>query len=74
MSLLKIEDSLDGYIFPFEGNPHRGTIVCLPYRNDTWREDSLPALDNFYELVDTELYTNDMGLNLSVNSGMDLYL
>ena len=51
MSLLKIEDSLDGYIFPFEGNPHRGTIVCLPYRNDTWREDSLPALDNFYELV-----------------------
>lgn len=51
MSLLKTDDSLDGYIFPFEGNPHRGTIVCLPYRNDTWREDSLPALDNFYELV-----------------------
>ena len=31
-------------------------------------------IDNFYELVDTELYTNDMGLNLSVDSGMDLYL
>lgn len=33
-----------------------------------------PEIDNFYELVDTELYTNDMGLNLSVDSGMDLYL
>ncbi len=31
-------------------------------------------IENFYELVDTELYTNDMGLNLSVDSGMDLYL
>ena len=31
-------------------------------------------IKNFYELVDTELYTDDMGLNLSVDSGMDLYL
>ena len=52
MSLLKIKDSLlDGYTFPFEGNPHKGTIIALPYRKDTWREDALPALENFYNLV-----------------------
>lgn len=31
-------------------------------------------IENFYELVDEEMYTDDKGLNLSVESGMDLYL
>ena len=31
-------------------------------------------IENFYELVDEEKYTDDKGLNLSVESGMDLYL
>ena len=52
MSLLKLKDNIfEGYTFPFEGNPHKGTIVALPYRQDTWREDALPALENFYNLV-----------------------
>ena len=36
---------------PFEGLPHRGTIILLPYRCDTWRCDALYALDVFYNLV-----------------------
>ena len=52
MSLLKLKDNIfKGCTFPFEGNPHKGTIVALPYRQDTWREDALPALENFYNLV-----------------------
>ena len=31
-------------------------------------------IENLYELVDGEMYTDDKGLNLSVESGMDLYL
>ncbi len=42
-----------GYSFPFEGEKHLATIVLLPYRKDTWRKDALPALDAFYQVVDT---------------------
>lgn len=31
-------------------------------------------IEEFYELTAMDLYTEDMGLNLSVDSGMDLYL
>ena len=36
---------------PFEGLPHKGTIILLPYRRDTWRCDAKYALDVFYKLV-----------------------
>lgn len=36
---------------PFEGCPHEGTIIELPYRNDTWRLNALPALRVFKEIV-----------------------
>lgn len=31
-------------------------------------------MEEFYELTAIDQYTEDMGLNLSVDSGMDLYL
>ena len=36
---------------PFEGNPHKGTIVLLPYRADTWRDNASYALNTFFDLV-----------------------
>lgn len=39
------------YVFPFEGEKHRMTIVMLPYRTDTWREKAKPAMAEFKELV-----------------------
>lgn len=41
----------DGFTMPFEGDSHEGTIILLPYRDDTWRDKAKPALDCFYELV-----------------------
>lgn len=39
------------YVFPFEGEKHRMTIVMLPYRTDTWRDKAKPALAEFKELI-----------------------
>ena len=41
-----------GYTMPFEGNPHQGTIVLLPYRTDTWRCHAKPARKVFLELIE----------------------
>ncbi|HBF68861.1 MAG TPA: agmatine deiminase [Firmicutes bacterium] len=41
----------DGYEMPFEGNRHSGTIILLPYRKDTWRDNAKPALDNFKKVI-----------------------
>ena len=49
-SLLAKKD-LSSYNFPFEGKAHKGTIVELPFREDTWRENAIPALDTFFNLV-----------------------
>ncbi len=43
----------EGYVFPFEGERHSATVVMLPYRKDTWRNDASFALDEFYDLVET---------------------
>ncbi|MDD6301982.1 MAG: agmatine deiminase family protein [Bacillales bacterium] len=52
MSQLKLNNNiLSGYNFPFEGNKHKATIILLPYREDTWREEAKPGLDVFYQLV-----------------------
>ena len=42
---------LNGFFFPFEGDKHYGTIVMLPYRKDTWRNDAKPAREEFLAVV-----------------------
>ena len=41
----------DGFTMPFEGDLHQGTIILVPYRKDTWRENANPASDAYLELV-----------------------
>lgn len=41
----------DGFSMPFEGNKHSGTIVLLPFRKDTWRNDAKPAIKNYKEVI-----------------------
>ncbi len=41
----------DGYEMPFEGDKHSGTIVLLPFRKDTWRNNAEPALANYKEVI-----------------------
>lgn len=43
--------SLDEYSMPFEGNEHQGTIICIPYRKDTWRNSAEPALEEFKNII-----------------------
>lgn len=41
----------DGYKMPFEGNKHSGTIILLPFRKDTWRDDAKPAQENYKQII-----------------------
>lgn len=41
----------DGYTFPFEGNKHEGTIILLPYRDDTWEDGGLKAFSEFKNII-----------------------
>ena len=41
----------DEYTFPFEGEEHLGTIILLPYRDDTWEENGLLAFKEFYNII-----------------------
>ncbi len=43
---------LDGYEMPFEGDAHFGTLILLPFRKDTWRNNALPAQENFKEVIE----------------------
>lgn len=40
-------NDLKGYSLCFEGNKHLATIIELPYREDTWKEEAKPALEEF---------------------------
>ena len=42
----------DDFSMPFEGGRHSGTIVLLPFRKDTWRNNAEPALKNYKEVID----------------------
>lgn len=42
---------LSRYHFPFEGDRHLATVICLPYREDTWREKAIPALKEYLQVV-----------------------
>ena len=41
----------DGYTLPFEGNMHDGTIILLPYREDTWEDGGIKAFNEFKEII-----------------------
>ena len=41
----------DGFILPFEGDKHEGTIVFLPYRVDTWRKKGVPARKAYRSVI-----------------------
>ncbi len=42
---------MNEFVFPFEGDPHQGTIILLPYREDTWRNQAQPAIQCYLELI-----------------------
>ena len=42
---------IDGYTFTFEGLKHEGTIILLPYREDTWEDHGLKAFDEFKNII-----------------------
>lgn len=50
-SILKQQKSIKGYVFPFEGKKHWASVVLVPYRKDTWREDALPAIEEYLAVV-----------------------
>ena len=54
----------DNFIFPFEGLKHEGTIILLPYREDTWEDKGLKAFDEF---------KNVFNIDLSGQSDEDIY-
>ena len=41
----------DGYEMPFEGEKHTGTLILLPFRKDTWRDNAKPAQKNYKEVI-----------------------
>ena len=41
----------DDFAMPFEGEKHSGTIILLPYRKDTWRNNAKPALEVFKKII-----------------------
>jgi len=41
----------DEFSMPFEGDKHSGTIVLLPFRKDTWRQNAEPALKAYKEVI-----------------------
>lgn len=42
----------DGFKLPFEGENHKATVILLPYRKDTWRDDAVPALANYKQVIE----------------------
>ncbi len=41
----------DEFAMPFEGNKHSGTIILLPFRQDTWRDKARPALQEYKNVI-----------------------
>ena len=41
----------DDFAMPFEGDRHSGTIILLPYRKDTWRDNAKPALECYKKVI-----------------------
>lgn len=51
MIIMQAINDLTGFNWPFEGKKHIGTIVLLPYREDTWPNGGMDALEAFYDIV-----------------------
>lgn len=47
----KTTPSNDGFRMPFEGKKHQATVVLLPFRKDTWRENGAPARDAYRAVI-----------------------
>ncbi|HBM69906.1 MAG TPA: hypothetical protein DD377_00605, partial [Firmicutes bacterium] len=47
----KTTPSNDGYKLPFEGDKHKATVVLIPYRKDTWRNNASFAQQNYKEVI-----------------------
>ncbi len=41
----------DSFTLPFEGEGHKGTIILIPFRADTWRKKGVPARANYREVI-----------------------
>lgn len=42
---------INDFYFPFEGLKHKGTIIMLPYRSDTWKHGGEIAFKAFKEII-----------------------
>jgi len=43
--------NINNFYFPFEGDKHLCTCICLPYREDTWSNKGIDALKEYYEVI-----------------------
>lgn len=50
-SIEKELKNIKGYYFPFEGEKHLATLIELPYRKDTWRNNASYALEEYLNVV-----------------------
>ena len=41
----------DGYSLPFEGEKHQATLILMPFRKDTWRDDAKNATAAYIEVI-----------------------
>ena len=41
----------DNFSIPFEGENHKGTIILLPYRDDTWDQKGFLAFKEYKEII-----------------------
>lgn len=51
MKQLKTQPNNFDLNFPFEGLEHSATIMLLPYRQDTWRNNAIPALIEYANIA-----------------------
>ena len=54
MSYFKYEGtfmSIKNIVMPFEGTRHEATIMMLPYRQDTWRNNAIPASKAYFDVI-----------------------
>lgn len=49
----KYSQTKNSFVMPFEGDLHDGTIMMLPYRDDTWRNNGEIASKSFFEIINT---------------------
>ena len=50
-AILKEIQNIKNYTFPFEGERHLATLVFVPYRLDTWRNEAAPVIEEYLNVV-----------------------